>query len=84
MKVRWSREGEVSVDGISVELSADGDGMNVAGFWVNTTQYDPENLNEIRKIVKSDAGVQLRLNQARAARDYARACIAQAWKRAPK
>ena len=82
MKVKWtSREGEVQVDGIVIELSVDGDGMNVAGFWIDTMPYNPDDLNEIRKIIASDAEVQMRLNQARAQRDYARACIAQAWER---
>jgi len=85
MKVRWSNiEGEVFVDGIVVELAARGDGMNVAGFWIDTMPYNPDDLNEIRKIIASDAEVQMRLNQARAQRDYARACMARAWGRAPK
>ena len=82
MKVRWSNiEGEVFVDGIVVELAARGDGMNVAGFWIDTAPYNPDDLQEIREVIKADANVQRRLNQARAQRDYARACIAQAWER---
>ena len=84
MKVRWADEGTVLADGIEIGLAVDGEGMNVAGFWVDTAQYNPDNLDDIRTIIKSDAEVQMRLNLARAARDYARACIAQAWERAPK
>ena len=84
MKVRWADEGTVLADGIEVGLAVDGKGMNVAGFWVDTAQYNPDNLEEIREVIKSDTNVQLRLNNARAQRDYARACIAQAWERAPK
>jgi len=84
MKVRWADEGTVLVDGIEIELAVDGEGMNVAGFWVDTAQYNPDNLDDIRTIIKSDAEVQMRLNQARAQRDYARACMARAWGRAPK
>jgi len=85
MRITWSdTEGEILADGIGIELAADGDGMNVAGFWIDTAPYNPDDLNEIRKIIASDAEVQMRLNRARAARDYARACMARAWKRAPK
>ena len=84
MKVRWADEGTVLVDGIEIELAVDGEGMNVAGFWVDTAQYNPDNLDDIRTIIKSDTEVQMRLNRARAARDYARACMARAWGRAPK
>jgi len=84
MKVRWADEGTVLADGIEVGLAVDGKGMNVAGFWVDTAQYNPDNLEEIREVIKSDTNVQLRLNNARAQRDYARACMARAWERAPK
>ena len=85
MRITWAKtEGEVFVDGIVVELAAKGDGLNVAGFWIDTAPYNPNDLNEIRKIIASDANVQMRLNRARAERDYARACMARAWERAPK
>jgi len=82
MKVSWSsREGEVLADGIEIELAANGDGLNVAGFWIDTAPYNPNDLDEVREIITSNADVQLRLNRARAERDYARACMARAWER---
>ena len=73
MDIIWSDiEGEVLVDGIGVELAFDGDGMNVGGWWIDTEIYNPDDLDEIRRVILTDPDVQLRLSRLIAARDYAR------------
>jgi len=69
---RTEIEDVVLVDGIWVELAYEGDAINVGGTWVNTPEYNPDDLDEVRNRISSNEEILFRLNQARAQRDDSR------------
>jgi len=69
--ITWHQEGEVSSDGIVIELGAAGSGVNIDGLWIGTATFNPNDLEEVRRIITSDFDIQLRLTQVRAQRDLA-------------
>jgi len=64
----WYNENEKEVpeDGIVMEIAANGDEINVDGLWIGTARFNPNDLDEVRRIITSDLDIQLRLTQIRA------------------
>ena len=70
---RTDIEDVILVDDVWVELAYEGDAVNVGGVWINTDPYNPDDLNEVRRIISSNEEIMSLLNNARAQREFSRA-----------
>ena len=70
---RTDVEDVILVDDVWVELAYEGDAVNVGGVWINTDPYNPDDLNEVRRIISSNEEIMSLLNNARAQREFSRA-----------
>jgi len=70
---RTDVEDVILVDDVWVELAYEGDAVNVGGVWINTDPYNPDDLNEVRRIISSNEEIMSLLNNARTQREKSRA-----------